>query len=455
MPSEPNDKATLFSTIKNNYQKTLNNIPQKDPTYKSYFEGRHEFVVNSIDNGHFLFDQETQEYYENILEEIFNSNPNLPKEEIHLFQGRYPTPNASSLGDGNLILNIGLMAQLENESQLAFILCHEIAHYYLKHAESSIEKFVKTKDSKENEKKLKRISKMEYGANAKAMELLEGIVYDHRRMSRKHENEADSIGLLFLKNTKYDARQSLKCMAILDSIDQKQFMDTLILSKYFDSVNYPYKDRWGKKEETFTFGQPAVEEDLFNLDSIRTHPDCKARIVSMGRQLSNYNATGKNVFLQPKNLFTKNVRSANFEIVQGHYYFYETAWSLYQALHFLEKFPDEPFLHAKVGLCLSSVYNALVEHDMDKQVELPSPYQHVTFRQLVQFLHNLRSKEVANIGYHYLNDRKDKYIGNEDFLFALILASDILELETEKNNYLEKYKKMFSQGRYLEEINSL
>src|SRR5258707_15837999 len=47
--------------------------------------------------------------------------------EFRFFVVEDPTINASSLPDGTLLVNTGLLGAVDNEAQLAFILSHEIA----------------------------------------------------------------------------------------------------------------------------------------------------------------------------------------------------------------------------------------------------------------------------------------------------------------------------------------
>lgn len=44
-----------------------------------------------------------------------------------------PTLNAFALPNGSIYVHSGLLAQIENEAQLAAVLCHEVSHAYLRH----------------------------------------------------------------------------------------------------------------------------------------------------------------------------------------------------------------------------------------------------------------------------------------------------------------------------------
>src|SRR5690606_19405430 len=106
-----------------------------------------------------------------------------------------------SMGDGSIAINAGLFVYLDNEAELIFILCHEIAHYYLDHTNSSIKKYVETVNSDEVQKELKRLSKTQYRVNQQLEELTKAFTFNSRRHSRERETEADRMAFQFMKNT--------------------------------------------------------------------------------------------------------------------------------------------------------------------------------------------------------------------------------------------------------------
>lgn len=455
--SEPDNLAQILSEINAHCETTLSQLSKKaNLAFREMYIGRRDFLKTSLSDGHFLFSPTLQAYSQNILAEIVDANPELAKKKIRFLISRYPMPNASSVGEGTVIINIGLLAELENESQLAFILCHEIAHFQLGHAESRVEKKVQLEEAEHTKKELRRISKLEYGAAAEAAELLQGIVYDHRHQSREHELEADSLGLVYLRKTKYDAQEAIRSMEILDSIDAVRLLDSIDLKTMFNSPNYPFKERWLAKRELLTMGgQNENEEEFFNLDSLKTHPDCAERNNCLHRQLKGYFSENKIKDSTADASINFWRKKAAYEIVEGYYFFEEMADCLYQSIYMLQESPGEPYLHAKIGLSFYTIHKGLMEHNLDKQVPLPSPHHHPTYRQLVRFIHNLRSRELAKVGYYYLKDREKLYGENEDFLYALALAAKMMEFDDEFQSHRKKYMATYPMGRFYVELKSL
>ena len=110
---------------------------------------------------------------------ISAKNPTYGLENVHTFISRSPQVNAYATDNGNIWITLGLLARIENEAQLAFILCHEAAHFIKKH---SYEKVVNA-----SEKALT--------GNSDELQ-----IHDY---SREKELEADSLGLILFQNLGY------------------------------------------------------------------------------------------------------------------------------------------------------------------------------------------------------------------------------------------------------------
>jgi Zn-dependent protease with chaperone function len=183
---------------------------------------------------------------------------------------------------------MGLFEKLDNESQAAFVLCHELSHFYLNHSENSIRKYVNTLNSKEVQQDLKRIKNSEFKKREELEKLVKNITFNSRRHSRDHEAEADSMAIEFMRNTKFDLHESLTTLALLDSIDTDTLKTDLCLKKMFNSKEYPFKNKWIAKEEGLLGGHAELNEDESLADSLKTHPDCKARIKILEHLVTKY-----------------------------------------------------------------------------------------------------------------------------------------------------------------------
>ena len=167
----------------------------------STYNRRYISLNNRYKNQHFYTDEKLTGYFNNILKEILDVNPEISREDVTLLISRYPVPNAMCLGEGTLIFNISLLRWVNNESQVAFIICHELAHHYFNHVNNAIEKRILTLYSKETQKELKAISQSEYNRNKNALALLQGVLFEgpwhqpqhqpHHKIPSKGSADAD------------------------------------------------------------------------------------------------------------------------------------------------------------------------------------------------------------------------------------------------------------------------
>lgn len=123
--------------------------------------------------------------------------------EFRFFVVEDPSINAASLPDGTLLINTGLLGALENESQLAFVLSHEMAHVLQVHYRREID-----------ETRGKRIGLIIAGVAAGAFigdaglfmaEIgIASVVNGHQR---ELENQADRLALQNVIEHGYDPRE--------------------------------------------------------------------------------------------------------------------------------------------------------------------------------------------------------------------------------------------------------
>jgi len=73
-------------------------------------------------------DPELNEYLDSIVQKVLPADFKDDKIDIKVKIIRDPTVNAFALPTGTVYLHTGLLARIENEAQLAFILGHELSH---------------------------------------------------------------------------------------------------------------------------------------------------------------------------------------------------------------------------------------------------------------------------------------------------------------------------------------
>lgn len=377
-----------------------------------FFYWREKELLDDIHKKHFIKDKKFNDYLQFILNEITKAN-NLP-DKFKLRIARYPQPNASCDGNWNITFYIGLLKKMENEAQIAFILSHEIAHQLLSHVDKRIIETVKFKYSKDTKHDLKEIAKNEFGAGQKYIDYLKKITYDSKRHHRDQEASADSLGMLLMLNTKYNAEAAIRDMAILDSVDTDTF--TIDYSSFFNSKEYPFKNTWIAATKSLGFGG----KDAFgsDKDSLKTHPDCKLRAEVLKHMLSEkkYSATGKSNFVQPRELLEGFVAVSKFEEIQYLYDFENYAMLLYYGLNLLKEYPDDVMIHNSVAASLQKLVNSMRDHKLHEHAPKPSPDFSEYLNQLLRLLDRVSIDELKGLSSNFVNLYKEKfYSSNKNF----------------------------------------
>ena len=88
-----------------------------------------------LSNGVVFYGNKINKYVEKVADELLKDNLTLRK-ELSFYIVKTSEINAFATDRGEIFITIGLLAQIENEAQLAFVLSHEIIHYKNKHAKS-------------------------------------------------------------------------------------------------------------------------------------------------------------------------------------------------------------------------------------------------------------------------------------------------------------------------------
>jgi Zn-dependent protease with chaperone function len=414
----------IKNTIRKNYLKDSASISgENKKQIIGLYRDRYQNLADMFKEKEFLNNVEADNYLNALVTQIFKNNPQLSALGTRFLFSRVYWPNAFSSGEGTIVFNIGLFARLNNESEVVFVLCHELAHLYLDHSNKAIMQYINTINSKDFQDELKEIRKSKYEVNKQLDKLEKALVFKDRKHGREHENEADSIGLSFMKNTGYNLKGSLTGLAMLDIIDKDTYAAEPGLQRIFNFTEYPFKSKWLKKEEGFFGGVPDKAISTKEKDSLKTHPDCKARIAKLTPLVEKINDPNNKDFLVSETQFKTLTTNFKFEVVEFCFASKRISRCLYYALELLENNPDNVYLVTTIGKCFNEMYSNQKEHTLNRIVDLPSPYADKNYDALTQFIQNISINDMASISYYFLNTYKTKMAGNADFAKALATSN--------------------------------
>jgi hypothetical protein len=390
---------SLYTTYQQQYQKELKDLPSRNrKDFQELYADRWKNITEKFDKREIYTAVAAQQYLDTLVREIVRANPMLGEKPFRCYFSRSYIPNASYIGEGIILFNMGLFDRLDNESQAVFILCHEIAHYILRHQENSMNKYVTMMNSEEVQSQLRKIKGAEYHQKQQLDQLVKGLSFDSRRHSRDHEAQADSMGVQLMRHTSFDLTGALTALGLLDSIDKVSFNTEVCLQQTFDAAAYPFKKKWLKKEEGLLGGHTHIKEEEMS-DSLKTHPSCPMRIKLLAPMIS---GTGRR-YLVDSVKFETLKEMFRYETIEYAYVSDEYTESLFLTLQLLRERPSDVYLVVQTGKLLNGFYQAQKEHRLSKVADLPSPGYPANYNLLLQFVQNLYLEDLASLSYYYLS----------------------------------------------------
>lgn len=401
---EPDDLSSLPHFLEKITQKK---IQQYSGDFKKetaeFWQERKTDLLGNIEDSTYIFDQRIDDRLTQILTNIYRANPEIDSADFRFFINTSPIPNASCYGNGIYEINNGLFSIIDNDDELAFILCHEIAHHRLKHNDLSIEEYYQKYKSDKAKSKVNDIARNKYGKYEKARKLLKDINYDLGQKSRKAEIEADSLGLLFFLNTNYNQRAAGSILQKLDFEEKAMLNKSIAIKPYLDTKNYRFKANWLKRNDNRLFDLDASANDYkFNQDSTKTHPDIPKRIILINNTLVS-ETEAIETFLQ--NDLKKRSNLNNLQISMDNQ---RLDLSLYFIISLYEeqKITETEF-HQRTAHWLKNLYLLKKSHSVGRFIPPESPFSNEKeINKIKQFIQNLEPKNIRKLGYWFCKENE-------------------------------------------------
>lgn len=382
-------------------QSLLSSLPsQHAKDYKVIYELEFDEIRDLWSGTRAVTAPDVNGYLQSIVKKITDANPQLQNTDARVVFTRDDWPNAASLGDGSIAINGGLFIYLSDEAELAFIICHELSHYYLDHTNKHIKKIVELYNSEDFTKEVKRLSKQEYGSGKEFDELMKKMTFGSRRHSREDEAEADRQAFLFLKNTGYDLNGIINCLQLLDEVDDSSIYKPFAPAATFNFDEYPFKQKWIQKESVL-FGAMTGDDSPLTTrerDSLKTHPDCAIRISLLSDSVRNIPAGRK--FLVNEKYFYQLKREFFPEITEQEFSNNNLTRNLYYSLLMLQGRDYTSLAVYSIARDLNILFQKQKDHtlaDIEKETRtFPADYN-----LLLRMIDRWRLDEIASINYYF------------------------------------------------------
>jgi hypothetical protein len=403
----------------------LSALPKEyNKDYKRIYESRSDAIAETMKTGFTVTEPGANAYLQSILKNILNANPELKGRDIRLVFTRDIVPNAYSLGEGTLFVNAGLMIYLDNEAQLAFAICHELAHQYLEHGNKEIKRVVELANSNELKKESKEIAKQQYRQGQKFEEMVKKYSFTKGRFSRDAETEADKFGFQFMKNSGYDCSQAKTCLQLLNIIDDTTFFKPVNLKEIFKFDDYAFKNKWIENESSI-FAAMSGDNNILTKsekDSLKTHPDCLKRIANL-EQANSLISNGKK--FTDEATFRKLQKQFIPELVEEAYQDENLGYHLYLSLQLLQKEEYSAYAVFTTVRTLNRLYELQKTHKIGTVTDKETRYYKEDYNLLLRMIDRLRLEDIANLSYHFAKKYGSMLSGNSEFEKQVRLAEKI------------------------------
>ncbi len=408
-------------------EEDIKNLPvDKDKNTKQQFVKANNYFINDLLlSGQVLVNDRLTAYVNKVAAEVIKQNPSLASRSIQIFVTKSPEVNAYAFDRGIIFVNIGLLAQLENEAQLAYILSHEMIHIDKKH---SVTEYLENHRS-QNDNSYDR-SETEDRTLAKY------------RFSKEQERDADVEGLSYMKKTNYSAK------AVMGAFDVMQYsylpFELLEFKKSF------LEDDYLKLPDTLILKKTAAikTNDDYD-DSKSTHPNIRKRRMSIDDDVKAVTETGRKKYLVSEEEFKAVREIARFELCRTYLLKRDYVNAIYGAYILLQKYPDNLYLKKIVG---KSLYNIVVNKS-DKRssgsvirISNSSNYSiddYTTIegasQRLYYLLENLNAQELNVVALSYVYKAEKQY--PNDNTLSLLTDSLFSCLVNDNNLYPDKFSK--------------
>lgn len=362
-------------------------------------------------SGRVLFGDPVSEYVNTVADKLLENEPEL-RSKLRFYCLKSNVTNAFATNQGMIFVTLGLIAQLENEAQLAQVLAHEITHYTRKHV---INSFIESG----------RISnkKGKYKYNNYDNDIITLSSY-----SKSLEFEADSVGYFRLKKSGYSIQEALSVFDILQfsylPFDEKSFEFS-----YFETDNVKIPGSY--KLDTIVDIKFIDDYD----DSKSTHPNVRKRREKIAALIQN--KKGGKVFIQNKELFKKVRTICRFEGIRLNNKNNNYVKAIYNAQILIKDYPNSRFLEKSIVKSLYGIYK-YKNNNKDHKISIEYKEAEGEISAAYYFFDKLSNEQIGSLALEKLNEYYLEY--NKDVYILKLINDLVFELVSNDIHYNNYYK---------------
>ncbi len=326
------EKFTISSTEKYK-QEAKKNISKKDKAYiknkKDKFFLESSFAIDQLLlSGKVMFNDPVSLYVNKVMDELLKDNKTL-RNKVEVYVVKSSSVNAFTTNNGLIFVCMGLIAQLENEAQLAYVLSHELIHYEKQHA---LDELIEN-------------TNIERGAGKYRQHSYDEKLLARSNYSKEKETESDVEGLKLYMKTNYDLNT---IDGVFDALQYAYLpFDEVPFNKDFlETKHLKFPDSYFLKKTNDI--EPLEEED-----ELSTHPAVKVRRQKISGLIKDEDNKKRKKFIIGEKEFHQAQKTCRYELVAAYLQERQYEDALYSAYILLQDNPNSIYL--KKGV-LKSLY---------------------------------------------------------------------------------------------------
>jgi hypothetical protein len=389
------------------YAEELTNMSREKESRRER-RGRKKFYLESTFNldeflgsGNVLFNDEMSVYTNSVLQEILKPYPAV-QGKLRVYTVKSPVTNAFTTNNGIIFVNLGLLARLDNEAQLAFVLGHEATHYEKKHVINNFVNNIVIEESRDYRK---------LSSSDKA--------FAKSSYSRELETEADQGAIDIYSKSAYSKDSVGSIFDVLRNGDHPIFW-TRFDKRTFESGRYVFPDTLMTKSVKHMY--PLDDED-----ELSTHPDVRKRKRIVARKFKE--GGPGDLYRVSKANFEKVRKMARYELCRlyllEHLYFDALAL----AMSLQEQDPTAVYLKETVAKALYGLAKSkLAEDEYQRQEEWAT-----TEAYLAEFFNRQTAYETSVMAMRELNKCLEAEPENKEI--SLMLSDIIRSMAEEEDDF--------------------
>jgi len=301
-------------------------------TEDDFWQESNYYLNQLLISGKILYNDPVSKYIGQVADHLLRSHPEL-RRKLRFFAVKSPSLNAFSSNQGVILINVGLLARLENEAQLAFILSHEISHIISRH---QMDFYLASREWE---------TKLDQTTDKHSMRKM---LMEQRKYSQETELEADQLGLKIFMASRYDLNAIPSCFDIIRqkdiAYDEKAFHPS-----FFDIPHVQYPDTF------FLPSYDSIPEDILIFQQYNsTHPAAELRqkvlMDSITEKIEDFG--GRSLFMSESADFYHIREICRFETCFSYLAHGDYEKSFYWSYLLLQKYPRNQFLKICLGQAL-------------------------------------------------------------------------------------------------------